>query len=281
VWCVAYVVRVVLVAREGFSLGGFTGTVVESLVLRLTDPSLHGARPKPFSVTPLFLKGRPVVDLAVVGPGNLLEFRVGFAGEGLARGFVERLLGGGVELFGRRVEVAEVEMRDVWLDPLPGERCFKLEFLTPTRFATPPLYRRRRALFDFLPRPLTLFKSAVRHGRALGLVKLGAPFLRWVYTYVALTDVGCWCRKRGSADKGRNYCSCVRTVKLPNGGVARGFVGWALYRVYGRRRLADVWKTIRLMEAFNVGTGRGMGLGVVRATPLPCPGEKAKDGGQQ
>ena len=73
----------------------------------------------------------------------------------------------------------------------------------------------------------------------------------------------------------------MRTVKLPNGGVARGFVGWALYRIYGKRRLADVWKTIRLMEAFNVGTGRGMGLGVVRATPLPCPGETAKDGGQR
>jgi len=65
----AYVVRVVLAAREGFSLGGFTGTVAESLVLRPTDPSLHGARPKPFSVTPLFVGERPVVDLAVVGPG--------------------------------------------------------------------------------------------------------------------------------------------------------------------------------------------------------------------
>jgi len=66
----------------GVLAGGFTGTVVESLVLRLTDPPLHGARPKPFSVTPLFLKGRPVVDLAVVGPGASWSFGWALRGRG-------------------------------------------------------------------------------------------------------------------------------------------------------------------------------------------------------
>jgi len=49
-------------------------------------------------------------------------------------------------------------------------------------------------------------------------------------------------------------------------------VGWALYRAFWRSRLADVWRALRVAEVFNVGTGRGMGLGAVRVTPLECPG---------
>ncbi|MEL9991475.1 MAG: CRISPR-associated endoribonuclease Cas6 [Thermoproteus sp.] len=253
-----YAVRIRLISAEPLVLVNFTGTVVESLVVRaLGDPALHDAKPKPFSVTPLFLQGRPVADRAAVPPGVPLEFRAGFADGKLAFRLIEAL-NGGLELFGRRVEVVEAEFRDVFSDPLPTTQCFKAEFLTPTRFATPPLYRRSRPVFDFMPRPLTLFKSAVRHGRSLGLLRLGAPFLKWVYTYVALTDFGC-------------FGKCVQTVRLPNGGVARGFTGWALYRAFGKRRLADMWRVLRLMEAFNVGTGRGMGLGVVKITPLECP----------
>ncbi|WP_374189608.1 CRISPR-associated endoribonuclease Cas6 [Pyrobaculum aerophilum] len=193
----------------------------------------------------------------MAGPGDLLQFRVAFAERRLAEEFIDRVAQG-FTLFGKRVAVEELEFYDVFSAPIPEARCFKLEFLTPLRFAVRPLYKRRRAVFDFLPRPLSLFKSAVKHGRELGLLKLGVPFLRWVYTYVALTDFGC---------RGR----CVITVRLPNGGIARGFVGWALYRVFGKRRLADVWKALRVAEAFNIGTGRGMGLGVVQATPLECP----------
>jgi Uncharacterized conserved protein len=53
--------------------------------------------------------------------------------------------------------------------------------------------------------------------------------------------------------------------------VARGFVGWALYRAFNSRRLSDLWRALAVAEAFNVGTGRGMGLGAVRVTPLPLP----------
>lgn len=243
---------------EAVPLIGFTGTVVESLVVSTLGGELHDVRPKPFSVTPLFVNGRPAVDKAVAGPGDLLEFRAAFAQRELAERFIASVAQG-FALFGKRVAVEELEFSDLFADPLPEARCFKLEFLTPLRFAVKPLYKRSRALFDFLPRPLSVFKSAVRHGRALGLLKLGAPFLRWVHTYVALTDFGC----RGK---------CVATVRLPNGGLARGFVGWALYRSFGRRRLADMWRALRVAEAFNLGTGRGMGLGVVKAVPLDCPG---------
>ncbi len=242
---------------EAIPLLGFTGTVVESLVVSLLGRELHDVKPKPFSVTPFFVGGRPAVDKAMVAPGDLLEFRVSFAGRELAEKFIAKIMQG-YTLFGRRVVVEELEFYDVFSQPTPQTGCFKLEFLTPLRFAVKPLYKRKRAIFDFLPRPLSVFKSAVKYGRELGLLRLGAPFLRWVHTYVALTDFGC---------PGR----CIITVRLPNGGIARGFVGWALYRAFGKRRLADMWKTLRFAEAFNIGSGRGMGLGVVRATPLECP----------
>lgn len=243
---------------EAIAMVGFTGTVAESLVVSILGGGLHDVRPKPFSVTPFFVNGRPALDKAIAGPGDLLEFRAAFAQRELAEKFVASVAQG-FSLFGKRVVVEELEFSGVFSSPLPDARCFKLEFLTPLRFAVKPLYKRRRAVFDFLPRPLSVFKSAVRHGRALGLLKLGAPFLRWVHTYVALTDFGC---------RGR----CIATVRLPNGGVARGFVGWALYRSFGKRRLADMWRALRVAEAFNLGTGRGMGLGVVKVVPLECPG---------
>ncbi|CCC81906.1 CRISPR-associated endoribonuclease Cas6 [Thermoproteus tenax] len=258
------IVRISAVAQELVIIVGFTGTVVESLVIKaLERPDLHDARTKPFSVWPLLHNGRPVLSAAAVAPGDLLEIRAGFADEDMARKFAESV-GRSLELFGRRLSVEAVEVKSAFFQ-MPEAQCFKLEFLTPLRFAVPPIYRRRRALFDFLPRPLSLFKSAVRHGRQLGLTKLGTPFLKWVHTYVALTDFGC--RRR-----------CVVTVELPGGGLARGFVGWALYRSFGRRRLRDLWTVIKLMEALNVGTGRTMGLGAVRATPLDCGGRKAAEG---
>ncbi|MGC9170067.1 MAG: CRISPR-associated endoribonuclease Cas6 [Thermoproteus sp.] len=256
-----YMVRVVARAVDPIAVVGFTGTVAEAVALKHLGEGLHDARPKPFSAKPIFHNGRPVVDKAAIAPGDLVELSFGLASEEMAWRLVDGVAGKGVELFGKRLAVEEVEVRNAFLD-LPTTQCFKLEFLSPTRFAVRPLYKRRRALFDFTPRPLNLFKSAVRHGRALGLVRLGAPFLKWVHTYVALTDFGC-------------FGKCVKTVEMPNGGLARGFVGWALYRAFGKRRTADMWRAIRLMETFNVGTGRGMGLGAVKATPLDCPSRPA------
>jgi CRISPR-associated endoribonuclease Cas6 len=150
---------------------------------------------------------------------------------------------------------------EFWETPrrLEVRPCFKAEFLSPTRIETRPYYRRKTPVYDFTPRPLNLFLSAVAYGRKFGFLKLGTPFLRWVYTYVGLTDFGC-------------MGPCVRTVRLLGGGVARGFVGWALYRAFNSRRLSDPWRALAVAEAFNVGTGRGMGLGAVRVTPSTAQG---------
>lgn len=257
-----YRIKVMLRALEPIVVVGFTGTVVLSLVVSKLDPALHDAKPKPISVTPLYHNGKPIIDAAAVAPGDLLEFRVGAADEKLVQKLVDSL--DTVELFGKKLAIEAVEFSHIYLEPLPRTPCFKAEFQTPLRFATPPLYKRRRPVFEFLPRPLTLFKSAVKHARQLGLTKLGIPFLKWIYTYVALTDFGC---------QGR----CVHTVRLPKGGIARGFVGWALYKAFNQKRLEDMWHVLRLIETFNVGTGRGMGLGVVKITPLQCDAQKPKN----
>jgi len=250
--------------RGAVALAGFSGTVAQAIVLELLGAGeLHGARPKPFAVWPLVAGGRPLLDGAALREGAAVELRVGFAVRELARRFVEEVSARGVfRLFGVEVSVEEVEF---WEAPrrLEERPCFKVEFLSPTRFETQPYYRRKTPVYDFTPRPLNLFLSAVAYGRRFGFLKLGTPFLRWVYTYVGLTDFGC----RGP---------CVRTVRLLGGGVARGFVGWALYRAFDTRRLSDLWRALAVAEAFNVGTGRGMGLGAVRITPLYCPGQDAQ-----
>ncbi|MEM0370838.1 MAG: CRISPR-associated endoribonuclease Cas6 [Pyrobaculum sp.] len=233
----------------------FTGTVVLSALATQLGEWVHDERPRPLSVTPIFYRGRPVVDKAAVAPGEELEFRIGVATAAAAEKILAELRD--LVLFGQRLVLKEMEFRHAYTD-LPETQCFKIEFLTPLRFATPPLMRRKKPVFEFTPRPLTLFKSVIKHARQFGLIKLGVPFLKWVYTYVAMTDFGC-------------YGKCVKTIKLANGGVARGFTGWALYRAYSARRVRDMWKALRLVETFNVGTGRAMGLGVARVTPLQCP----------
>jgi CRISPR-associated endoribonuclease Cas6 len=247
-------------ARGPVAFSGFSGTVAQSAVLELLGAGeLHGARPKPFAVWPLVAGGRPLLDGAVVEAGVPVELRVGFAVRELARRFVEAVSGrGALRLFAAEVPVEEVEF---WEAPrrLEERPCFRAEFVSPARFETHPYYARDRPVYDFTPRPLNLLLSAVAYGRRFGFLRLGTPFLRWAYTYVGLTDFGC----RGP---------CVRTVRLLGGGVARGFVGWALYRAFSQRRLSDLWRALAVAEAFNVGTGRGMGLGAVRITPLDCPG---------
>ena len=249
-------------ARGAVVFAAFSGTVAQAVVLELLGAArLHDARPKPFAVWPIVAGGRPLLDGAALEAGAQVELRVGFADRELARRFIEAVSARGVfRLFNTEVAVEEVEF---WEAPrrLEEKPCFKVEFLSPTRFETHPYYPRRAPVYDFTPRPLNLFLSAVAHGRKFGLLRLGTPFLRWVNTYVGLTDFGC-------------SRACVKTVKLPGGGIARGFVGWALYRAFNARRLTDLWKALAVAEALNVGTGRGMGLGAVRITPLDCPGVK-------
>jgi len=256
-----YVIEAVYQLDKPGEFRDFTGTVAESIIIRaLGDSSLHEARTKPFSASPIFaLDGRgvwrPVLGYWRCSPPCNIKLRVGVVGEDLAMKLVDGL--STISLFGEnRLEATDMEIRRV--EPRPETTAFRIRFLSPTRFSIAPVppYRRRQPKFEFAPYPLRLFKSIIRHGRELGIWGLGTRFLAWVHTYVYMEDLGCWGR------------SCVVTVRLSRGRLARGFTGWAIYTVRNCRRLRSLWAALRVAEALNVGSGKSMGLGTIVVDPL-------------
>ena len=117
--------------------------------------------------------------------------------------------------------------------------------------------KRPAPVYDLTPRPLNLFKSAVKTAMRLGLVdaRWARRFLRWAYASVGVADFGC---------RGR----CVVPVRLSGGRRLRGFVGWALYRAFETSMVGDMWRMLSVAEAFGVGSNRPLGFGAVRVTPL-------------
>ncbi|AKT33925.1 CRISPR-associated endoribonuclease Cas6 [Pyrobaculum sp. WP30] len=214
-------------------------------------------RPKPFTVWPLVVDGKPLWDRGIVNSGALLELRVAFLNRALGEEFfsimasTRRFL-----LFKSEVVIDTISAREVRLTS-SSSSAFRVEFLSPTRFETPPYVKRPTPVYDLTPRPLNLFKSAVKTAMRLGLVdaRWARRFLRWAYASVGVADFGC---------RGR----CVVSVRLSGGRRLRGFVGWALYRAFETSMLGDMWRMLSVAEAFGVGSNRPLGLGAVRVTPL-------------
>ena len=247
----------------------FSGSVAQSLVLRLLGRSeLHGARPKPFTVWPLLVDGRPLWDWGVAGAGSVVEVRAAFFEERLGEDFVKAAVNTQrLPLFNAEVVLESVEFKRVVPSPR-RHKVFKVEFLSPTRFETPPYVRRPVPVFDLTPRPLNLFKSAVKTAIRLGLADTGwaRRFLRWAYASIGIVDFGCDV-KHGSRQR-NNRRTCTVSVRLSSGRELRGFVGWALYRAFETSMLEDMWRMLSIAEAFGVGSNRPLGFGAVRITPL-------------
>ncbi len=244
------------VASGWFALNVFSGAVAQSVLLKLLSrPELHNLRPKAFTLWPLIVDGRVVWDRAVVRPGSAVEVRVAF----FERELGERLLSQipeSLHIFGAEVKVSELVIREVALAPR-SEAVFRVEFLSPARFETPPYVRRPVPVFDLTPRPLNIFKSAVKTAMRLGLVDVGwaRRFLRWAYASVGVVDFGCGGR-------------CTVAVRLAGGRRVRGFVGWAVYRAFETSMLGDMWRVLSIAEAFGVGSNRPLGFGAVRIAPV-------------
>jgi CRISPR-associated endoribonuclease Cas6 len=170
--------------KSALAINVYSGTVAQSIVLSLLDaPELHDAKPKPFAVWPLHINKRPVLDGVAAPPGSELMLRAAFAQRELARRLVEAVAERGLKVFNAEVSVEAVEFWDVPRGA-GGKECFKVDFLSPTRFETRRYYQRRTPVYDFTPRALSLFHSAVAYGRRFGLFKYGINFLKWVYNYV-------------------------------------------------------------------------------------------------
>ena len=238
--------------ERGVALTFFSGYLAHAVVHRLL-PGLPERGPKPFTVWPLVVNGKPALGPTAAPAGAEVELRVAFFDEELGRKFIEAL-GGGFELFGARVVPAELEF---WKPPRPAAQqtqAFKVDFLSPVRFETPPYVKRPVPVYDITASPRNLFKSAARTALRLGLIRLrdAVRIYKWAYAAVGILD----------------YRTRPVTVFLSGGRRLRGSVGWALYRAFETSMLGDMWRMLSVAEAFGVGSNRSLGLGAVRVMPL-------------
>ena len=244
------------VLERGVAVNFFSGYLAHAVVYRLL-PGLPERGPKPFTVQPLFFDGRPALGRTAVEAGSQVELRAAFFDEELGERFAEALKNG-FEIFGAYVLPVELEYKRLQPAALQAP-AFRVELISPARFETAPYVRRPAPVFDLTPRPLNLFKSAVKTAVRLGLadVKWALRFLRWAYASVGIVDFGC-----------RRMRSCTTAVQLTGGRRLRGFVGWALYRAFETSMVEDMWRVLSIAEAFGVGSNRSLGFGAVRIAPL-------------
>jgi len=239
--------------ERGVVISFFSGYLAHALVHRFM-PGLPERGPKPFTVWPLVVDGKPALGPAAVPAGTRVELRAAFFDEELGHRFTEAALSG-FELFGVRVVPAEVE---VWRAPRPPAAetpAFKVEFLSPTRFVTPPYVKRPRPVFDITPTVRNVFKSALKTAERLGLWKspVSKRLYRWAYATVGVTD----------------FRVKPVTVQLTHGRTARGFFGWAVYRAFETSMLKEMWRALAAAGDFGLGSTRSMGFGAAKITPLP------------
>jgi CRISPR-associated endoribonuclease Cas6 len=238
--------------ERGVALSFFSGYLAHAVVHRLL-PGLPERGPKPFTVWPLVIDGKPALGPTAAAAGAEVKLRAAFFDEGLGQRFAEAVRGG-FELFGVRVVPAELEL---WRSLQPAAQqtpAFRVEFLSPVRFETPPYVKRSAPVYDITPSPRNLFKSAARTALRLGLIGLrdAVRIYKWAYAAVGVLD----------------YRARPVTVYLSGGRRLRGFVGWALYRAFETSMVGDMWRVLSVAEAFGVGSNRSLGLGAVRITPL-------------
>ncbi len=241
--------------ERGVVINFFSGYLAHALVHRFL-PGLPERGPKPFTVWPLVVDGKPAIGPTAAPAGAKVELRVAFFDEELAHNFIEAVHAG-FSLFDARVVPAEVEFWKAPRPPAAETPAFKVEFLSPTRFVTPPYVKRPRPVFDITPTFRNVFKSALKTAERLGL--WGGPesrrLYRWAYAAVGITDF----RVRPV------------TVQLGRGRTARGFIGWAVYRAFETSMLKEMWRALAAAGDFGVGSTRSLGFGAAKITPLDTP----------
>ncbi|MFZ8839691.1 MAG: CRISPR-associated endoribonuclease Cas6 [Pyrobaculum sp.] len=239
--------------ERGVALNFFSGYLMHAVVHRLL-PGLPERGPKPFTVWPLVVDGRPAVGPTAAPAGAEVELRAAFFDEELGHRFAEAVYSG-FDLFGVRVAPAEVEFWRAPRPPADETPVFKVEFLSPTRFETPPYVRRPRPVFDITPSPRNLFKSALKTAERLGLwgPSESRRLYRWAFAAVGITDF----RVRPV------------TVQLTRGRTARGFIGWAVYRAFETSMLKEMWCALAAAADFGIGSTRSLGFGAVKIVSMP------------
>ncbi len=271
-----YTFKIYLTPLQDIVFTNFTGTITLSMILNLLDKvrpglseQLHSTRrPKPYSVTPLFLRSYPLTGIkpVVARAQSTLWFRVSVVGDlGLdLLNVLSSMIGEVVELFQIRARAVisnvEAQVRSIESLFSPGSTVFRVKYLTPTRFALKKPRKKDKARYSFCPEAWRIVKSTLRHWREHVDTHVSEGLVLWTYQNVVIMDFG----------PAPGLRSNVVTVRLPRGGVARGYVGFALYRVLGKDRenIRRLWALLRYAELMNVGTGKSMGLGVIQLEEL-------------
>ncbi|WP_069808143.1 CRISPR-associated endoribonuclease Cas6 [Vulcanisaeta thermophila] len=260
-----FIFNLELKPKTALPLTGFTGYIAESLTLNIIGTvdkelakKLHDTKtPKPFSVTPIIIDGKPIImGDHVVEPGKALTIRV-TAINNMGPILAEALDKVGTVRIGNVETTVEVkEALIITEEKLREDRGsrIRINFLTPVRFARKPLMRRRKPMFDFCPTPVNLARSALIHMQMTMKTtptKTPTKLLRWIFTYVYMRDM-----------IGR-----VVAVKHKNK-PQLGFLGSAEYEINSARRVRreQFWTLLNYAELMNVGTGRSAGFGLIKIT---------------
>ncbi|WP_054850213.1 CRISPR system precrRNA processing endoribonuclease RAMP protein Cas6 [Vulcanisaeta sp. JCM 14467] len=209
-------------------------------------------------MTPLMHNGRVLFrGDHVVPPNEELRFRVTVVGESLGLRLLNGLEGvknvkvGSVDASLSVLGVEVLRIDDLWR--VGGSR-FRIEFLSPVRFAKrSTMGRRRRVRFDFCPSITNILLTTINHYSTV--VGLGSelkswPYLvRWAYNYVYMRDM-------------RGRVVATRHAGRPE----LGFMGSVEFEIVSRRqsRIQQLWHLLNYAELINVGTGRSMGFGMIR-----------------
>jgi len=256
-----------LYAEEPVTLPEFSGTVAKSVFLKLVAAAdaqaalraHQGAKPRPYSVTPLLLNGAPAPRLTP--PGATLELRVAIADDALAEKLLHAIVAGHaytLQLGAARLRTASIDSAMLSHSDLPAGRFqgAHVEYITPVRFSVAPTGKRHRPKFRLFPTPERLFNSLYKHWNLYAPPGMQAPdwIPQLVQDYVA--ESGYHIR---------------RTALRGTGGrVFVGTTGWVNYIPV--EDFDDHGWLTRLLaygQLFNAGTGRSIGLGVMRYTPHP------------
>ncbi|RLE81052.1 MAG: CRISPR-associated endoribonuclease Cas6 [Thermoprotei archaeon] len=273
--------RIVRVSAEVIPLSDvivqpFTGRVVRQIIFKIAEKSrahklvtlLSSRQPfKPYSLTPLYLNGKPLYKtsesrerLLMLRRGRSYEFS--FAFMFLSEDDISVLKGfnGRVELYGsKEVEVlvssATVHYEGGMGVPLSPNKSVMISFDTPTLLQLPKIRKRTKLnRYMLFPVPSLIIYSLKQGWNTYADEKVKLASWRANYSLLAV-----------------DYALKPVTAIYDERRRIRGFTGKVIYKIMTRNKkvLTALSKLLHFAELMNIGKSRSTGFGVVRILESP------------
>ncbi|GEM_PF-1576590 len=247
----------------------YTGKVVRQALYRLADAARldylaslldEKGQYKPYSTTPLFLDGRPLLKTRpgpplVLRAGTSYRFRLSIISRDTHPSQILLALPARIELYDTApatlaLRSARLLPEDTLATPLKRGDTIAIDFVTPTQLQLPKINKKaRRGRYVMTPHPYYLFYSLREMWNRYAEEKITSAPWRANYallsTYVDIHSTAIQYDKK-------------RTIV--------GFTGHTAYRVETRstRLLHALSKLLALASLMGVGKSRGIGLGYVK-----------------